>query len=54
MQQVSSSVKNVSGLAQKTVDALMENFKVSEESKNTQSSFAKPQNFDRKKSSKMY
>ncbi|HOW13250.1 methyl-accepting chemotaxis protein [Methanosarcina sp.] len=54
MQQVSSSVKNVSGLAQKTVDALMENFKVSEESKNSQLSSAKPQNFDRKKSSKMY
>jgi len=33
MQQVSSSVKNVGELAQKTVDALMDNFKVSEESK---------------------
>ncbi|MPM65578.1 Methyl-accepting chemotaxis protein McpA [bioreactor metagenome] len=49
MQQVSSSVKNVGELAQKTVDALMENFSVSEEQKNGQISSERSRGFDRKK-----
>jgi len=54
MQQVSTSVQNVSGLAQKTVDSLLENFKVSGESKNNHSPFGKPQSFDRKWISKRH
>lgn len=54
MQQVSSSVKNVGELAQKTANALMENFKVSAESKNSQSSSGKTQGFDRKKNLKAH
>ena len=54
MQQVSTSVQSVSGLAQKTVDTLLENFKVSGEQTNNQPSFGKPQHFDRKKSSRIY
>jgi methyl-accepting chemotaxis protein len=54
MQQVSSSVKNVGELAQKTANALMENFKVSAESKNSQSSPGKPQGFDRKRNLKAH
>jgi methyl-accepting chemotaxis protein len=49
MQQVSSSVQNVSELAQKTVNTLLENFKVSGESKNSQLSSAKPQRFGKTK-----
>ncbi|AKB33298.1 hypothetical protein MSSIH_2608 [Methanosarcina siciliae HI350] len=54
MQQVSTSVQSVSELAQKTVDTLLENFKVSGEQTSNQPSFGKPQHFDRKKSTKIY
>ncbi|KKH46533.1 methyl-accepting chemotaxis protein [Methanosarcina sp. 1.H.A.2.2] len=48
MQQVSTSVQNVNSLAQKTVDVLLENFKVSGEPKTSQPSSGKPQSFNRK------
>ncbi|WP_440947561.1 methyl-accepting chemotaxis protein [Methanosarcina sp. T3] len=54
MQQVSTSVQSVSELAQKTVDTLLENFKVSGEQTSNQPSFGKPQHFDRKKNARMY
>ena len=54
MQQVSTSVQNVSGLAQKTVNTLLENFDVSGEKNNVQPSPGKPQGFDRNKVSKIY
>ncbi len=54
MQQVSSSVQSVNGLAQKTVDTLLENFKVSSEGKNNQKSSPKPQNLDRRGNSRRY
>jgi methyl-accepting chemotaxis protein len=41
LQQVNTSAENVSGLAQKTVDTLMENFKVSAESKKSQQPLGK-------------
>jgi len=54
MQQVSTSVQNVNGLAQKTVDTLLENFKVSREEISSPKAQKKAQNFDRKRSSKRY
>ncbi|KKG19514.1 chemotaxis protein [Methanosarcina sp. 2.H.T.1A.6] len=54
MQQVSTAVQNVSELAQKTVDVLLENFKVSGEQTNNQPSFGKPQHFNRINNSKLY
>ncbi|KKH99752.1 hypothetical protein EO95_03610, partial [Methanosarcina sp. 1.H.T.1A.1] len=54
MQQVSTAVQNVSELAQKTVNVLLENFKVSGEQTNNQPSFGKPQHFNRKNNSKIY
>jgi len=47
MQQVSASVQDVSGLAQKTVDTLLENFKVSGAPKSSHPSSGKPQSFNR-------
>ncbi|KKG18326.1 methyl-accepting chemotaxis protein, partial [Methanosarcina sp. 2.H.T.1A.15] len=47
MQQVSTAVQNVNSLAQKTVDVLLENFKVSGEPKTSQPSSGKPQSFNR-------
>jgi len=52
MQQVSTAVQDVSGLAQKTVDTLLENFNVSGEEKSSQPSSGKPQGFNRKGSFK--
>jgi methyl-accepting chemotaxis protein len=54
LQQVNTSAQNVSSLAQKTVDMLMESFKVSIEVKSSQRSAGKPQNFERKGSLKAY
>ena len=54
MQQVSSSVQSVNGLAEKTVNVLLENFKVSKEDKSSQKSSSKPQNFDRRGNSRKY
>jgi methyl-accepting chemotaxis protein len=47
MQQVSASVQDVSGLAQKTVDTLLENFTVSGEPKSSHPSSGKPQSLNR-------
>jgi methyl-accepting chemotaxis protein len=54
LQQVNTSAQNVSSLAQKTVDTLMENFKVSVEEKSSQQSAGKRQNFEKRGSLKTY
>lgn len=54
LQQVNTSSQNVSSLAQKTVDTLMENFKVSAEGRNSQNSLGKLQHIERKGSLKKY
>ncbi len=54
MQQVSSSVQNVNSLAQKTVDTLLENFKVTSEEKTSQKSSKKPLKLDRRGNLKRY
>ena len=54
LQQVNTSAQNVSGLAQKTVDTLMEEFKVSAESKSSQQSVGKMKNLERKGNLKVY
>jgi len=54
MQQVSTSVQNVNGLAQKTVDTLLENFKVSREEISSPKAQKKAQNFNRKGNFKRY
>ncbi len=54
MQQVSSSVQNVNSLAQKTVDTLLENFKVASEEKTSQKSSKKPLKLDRRGNLKRY
>jgi methyl-accepting chemotaxis protein len=54
LQQVNTSAQNVSGLAQKTVDTLMENFKVSVESKSSQQSSGKKKDIGRKGNFKAY
>ncbi|WP_440946106.1 methyl-accepting chemotaxis protein [Methanosarcina sp. T3] len=48
MQQVSTAVQDVSELSRKTVDTLLENFKVSGEEKSSQPSSGKTQGFNRK------
>lgn len=48
LQQVNTSAQNVSKLAQKTVDTLIENFKVTAESKSSQQPAGKMKNFERK------
>jgi methyl-accepting chemotaxis protein len=54
LQQVNASAQNVSTYAQKTVDTLMDSFKVSLEEKSGQHSTGKLQNFERKGSRKAY
>ncbi|MHB8101540.1 MAG: methyl-accepting chemotaxis protein [Methanosarcina sp.] len=54
LQQVNTSSQNVSSLAQKTVDTLMENFKVSAEGRTSQNSLGKLQHRERKGSLKKY
>jgi methyl-accepting chemotaxis protein len=54
LQQVNTSAQNVSSLVRKTVDTLTENFKVSAEGKNSQSSIGKLQKLERKGSFKVY
>ncbi len=54
LQQVNASAQNVSNYAQKTVDTLMESFKVSIEANNSQQPVRKMKNFERKGSLKAY
>jgi len=54
LQQVNASAQNVSNYAQKTVDTLMESFKISLEEESGQHSTGKLQNFEKKGSRKAY
>ena len=54
LQQVNASAQNVSNYAQKTVDTLMESFKVSIEANNSQQPVRKMKNFERKGNLKAY
>ncbi len=54
LQQVNASAQNVSNYAQKTVDTLMESFKVSVEVNNNQQPARKMKNFERKGNLKAY